>query len=57
MKAAAYACFSLDTPKAESIEAQVNAIKVYCDKNNYTLVKVYADEALTGTNDNREQFL
>lgn len=55
--AAAYARYSSDNQRQESIDAQLRAIREYCKKNNYSLEYIYADEALTGTTDKREQFL
>lgn len=56
-KAVAYVRFSSDNQRQESIDAQVRAIKSYCVKNDYELVRIYADEAQSATNDQREQFL
>ena len=54
----AYARFSSDNQRTESIDAQIRAIHDYCDKNGYNLVKVYKDEAISGTStEDREQFL
>lgn len=54
----AYARFSSDNQRTESIDAQVRAICDYCDKNGYNLIKVYKDEAISGTStEDREQFL
>lgn len=33
------------------------AIQDYCERNGYFLKYIYADDAKTGTNDNREEFL
>lgn len=53
-----YARFSSDNQRQESIDAQVRAIEEYCLKNGYNLIKVYKDEAVTGTSfKEREQFL
>lgn len=57
MKAAAYARFSSDNQRQESIDAQIRAIKAYCDKNDHDLVHIYQDEAVSATSDQREQFL
>jgi len=57
MKAAAYARYSSDNQREESIEAQLRAIKEYCEKNNIQLVKIYVDEARSATTDNRPNFL
>jgi site-specific DNA recombinase len=56
-RAVAYCRYSSDNQREESIDAQVRAIKEYCLRNEYSLVKVYTDEAKTGTNDNRKGFL
>lgn len=56
-KAAAYCRFSSDNQREESIDAQLRAIREYCDKNDYSLVKVYADEAASATTDSRKEFL
>jgi site-specific DNA recombinase len=44
-KAAAYARYSSDNQREESIEAQLRAIKEYCNRNNMQIVKIYTDEA------------
>ena len=48
MRAAAYARFSSDNQRQESIDAQIRAIKAYCDKNGHDLVRIYQDEAKIG---------
>lgn len=40
-----------------SFEAQKQYYKEYCEKMGYDLVKIYADEGLTGTNNKRKEFL
>ncbi|MBP2644443.1 MAG: Recombinase [Firmicutes bacterium] len=55
-RAAIYARYSSDKQRTESAEAQLQAGRVYCDKNKYIMVKEYVDEAETGKNDNREAF-
>lgn len=53
-----YARFSSDNQRAESIDAQKRAIEEYCKKNDYNLIKLYRDEAISGTSiKDREQFL
>ena len=54
--AAAYCRFSSDNQRSESIDAQVRAIKEYCTRNKIKLIKIYTDEALSGTSDKRAQF-
>lgn len=55
-KAVAYARFSSDMQREESIDAQIRAIKEYCQKNNIELIRFYSDEGISGTTDNRPQF-
>jgi site-specific DNA recombinase len=52
-----YARFSSDNQRSESIDAQVRACKEYAQKEGYKILKVYADEALSGRTDDRPQFL
>ena len=56
INAVAYARFSTDMQREESIEAQVRAIEAYCSKNGYNLIKVFADRGISGTKDNRPEF-
>ncbi len=56
LKAVAYARFSSDLQREESIEAQVRAIKEFAEKNGYALQKVYADRGISGTTDKRPEF-
>lgn len=56
MKVAAYARFSSDNQRQESIDAQVRAIKTYCDKNKYDIIYIYQDEAQSAKTDKRTQF-
>ena len=57
IKAAAYARYSSDNQREESIEAQLRAIREYCDRNGIRLVKIYTDEARSATTDDRPGFL
>jgi len=57
MKVAVYARFSSDNQRQESIDAQIRAIKLYCDKNGFDIVRIYQDEAMSATTDKREQFI
>lgn len=57
LRAVAYCRYSSDNQREESIDAQVRAIKEFCSRNDYSLNKIYTDEAKTGTNDNRKGFL
>jgi len=54
----AYCRFSSDNQRVESIEAQERAIKEYCLKNNFNLIAIYKDEAISGTSiKDRESFI
>lgn len=54
--AVAYARYSSDGQRDESIDAQVRAIKDFAEREGYVLQKVYADRGISGTTDNREEF-
>lgn len=54
--AAAYARFSSDRQREESIEIQLEAIRKYCESHDLTLGPVYKDLAMSGTNDRRPDF-
>ncbi|OGO90303.1 MAG: hypothetical protein A2Y17_12080 [Clostridiales bacterium GWF2_38_85] len=56
-KAVLYARFSSDNQREESIEAQVRAIKEYCERNHVVLIDEYLDRAKSATTDDRPQFL
>jgi site-specific DNA recombinase len=53
----AYARYSSDHQRNESIDAQLRAIKKYATENNINIINSYIDEAKTGTTDNRPEFL
>lgn len=55
-KAFAYARFSTDMQREESIDAQFRAINEYCSRNKIFLVNTFSDEGISGTTDNRPQF-
>ena len=57
IRAVAYARFSTDGQREESIEAQIRAIKGFAEHNGYALQKIYSDRGISGTTDNRPQFL
>ncbi len=57
MKAAIYARYSSDNQREESIDAQVRAIKEYCERNGIRIVRTYTDEAKTATTADRPGFL
>lgn len=54
--AVAYARYSSNNQRDESIDAQLRAITEYCERNNILLLEAFQDEAMTGKNDNRENF-
>ena len=56
MRAVAYARFSSDNQREESIDAQLRAIRKYCLDNDIDLVYEYVDEAKSATTDNRPSF-
>ncbi len=55
-RAVAYARFSSDLQREESIEAQTRAIQKYCDDNDFVLLTVFADRGISGTSDKRPEF-
>ena len=55
-KAVAYARFSSDMQREESIDAQVRAIKYFANQYGYDLAHVYADRAQSGRSDARVEF-
>lgn len=48
-RAAIYARYSSDNQHYESITAQLRACREYCKQRGYIVVKVYTDEAISGT--------
>lgn len=54
--AVVYARFSSHNQTENSIEAQVSAAKAFAKEHSLNIIKIYADRAKTGTNDNREAF-
>lgn len=55
-RVALYARFSSDNQRSESIDAQVRAMRTYCQQHNYTIVHTYVDEAKSATTDRRPAF-
>lgn len=55
-KAVAYARYSTDHQREESIEAQIDSITLYCNQNSINLSKIYSDRGQSGTSDNRTEF-
>ena len=54
--AVAYARFSSNNQREESIDAQLRAIREYCEKENIELIAEFKDEAVSGKTDDREDF-
>ena len=52
----AYARFSSDNQREESITAQLRAIYEYCEMNGIRILQVFKDEAFSGRTDKRPQF-
>lgn len=55
MKVVIYARFSSSSQREASIDEQVKVCKEYAEKNDYNIVKIYSDCALTGKTDDRPQ--
>lgn len=55
-KAVVYARYSSHRQGEQSIEGQLAAAYKYAGDNNYKIIHEYIDRAMTGRNDNREQF-
>lgn len=49
IRAALYARYSSDNQRYESITGQMRCSETYCQQKGYTIVKMYTDEAKTGT--------
>ncbi|NCC68838.1 MAG: recombinase family protein, partial [Clostridia bacterium] len=56
MPSAVYARYSSHRQGEQSIEGQYAEAQVFAASHGLTIVKEYADRAMTGRNDNREQF-
>lgn len=54
--AAVYARYSSHNQTEQSIEGQIAQAEAYAKAHDYRIVKIYADRAKTGTNDNRDEF-
>lgn len=57
MNVVIYARYSSHNQSEQSIEGQLAVCKDYAERNNYNIVDEYIDRAISGTNDNRPQFL
>ena len=55
-RAVAYARFSSNNQREESIDAKLRAISDYCERENIQLVDIYSDEAQSAKSDNRDDF-
>ncbi len=56
LKVVLYARFSSDLQRSESIDAQVRAMKKYCEQHGMQIVDIYVDEAKSATTDKRPSF-
>ena len=56
MRAVIYARYSNQKQTEQSIEGQLADCTEYAQKNNYTVVGQYIDRAMTGRNDDRDDF-
>lgn len=52
-----YARYSSHNQHETSIEGQLKVCYEYCERNGYTIIGEYIDRAMSGTTDNRPQFL
>ena len=57
LRAVIYARYSSSSQREESIEGQVKDCTAYAERNGYTVIKKYIDRAISGTTDNRPEFL
>ena len=55
-RAVLFARFSSENQRSESIDAQVRAMKAYCEHNRITIVDIYIDEAKSATTAQRPAF-
>lgn len=54
--AVAYARFSSDHQREESIDAQLRAINDYAERNGYDIIETYTDKAISARSDQRPGF-
>jgi DNA invertase Pin-like site-specific DNA recombinase len=57
MNVVIYARYSSHNQSEQSIEGQLAVCKDFAERNNYNIVGEYIDRAISGTSDNRPQFL
>ncbi len=55
-RVALYARFSSDNQRTESIDAQIRAMRAYCQQQHWQIVATYIDEAKSATTDRRPNF-
>lgn len=55
-RVALYARFSSDNQRTESIDAQVRAMRQYCQQQHWQIVSTYVDEAKSALSDKRPNF-
>ena len=55
--AVAYARFSSDNQRAQSIDEQLREIKEYANRKGFHIIKEYCDYAITGSTQDREQYM
>ena len=55
-RAALYARFSSDNQREESIDAQLRAMREYCQRNKVVITSEYCDHARSATTDDRPEF-
>ena len=56
-KAVIYARYSSDSQRDASIDQQVKECQKYAEQNDYEIIRIYSDRALTGKTDKRPSFL
>ena len=56
-KTVIYARYSSSSQREESIEGQIRDCTAYAERNGYMVIGTYADRAISGTTENRPEFL
>ncbi len=54
--AVVYARYSCDRQNEQSIDGQLRVCQEFADRNGIKIIATYIDKAMSGTNDNREDF-
>lgn len=57
MNVVLYCRFSSHNQNEQSIEGQLKECRLFAERNNFTIIGEYIDRALSGTTDNRPEFL